>query len=264
MGHFYPTSFDPAEYLGLDDRSIDEDSTWGKWFRGDEPRFPRQFARYCYWHLDDALHCYVDWNKQYEWPKEYRGDSDHYQERFREAFAASCQTVSELVDQLWVTQPYAFDSLMFDRFGSPDLDTKFVVQTLSAYCVKCFDDGILALLENSSIKATMAFSFAFKALELVHEYRDGSKGGSEVGTNLIEKQVRSSIGKKGALAKLARDPKQNEKAFVYECWDAWQKKIDSYESKAAFARDMLSKCEYLTSQKKIEDWCREWEARNGT
>ena len=33
---------------------------------------------------------------------------------------------------------------------------------------------------------------------------------------------------------------------------------DRYKSKAAFARDMLEKCEHLTSTKKIEDWCREW------
>lgn len=64
---------------------------------------------------------------------------------------------------------------------------------------------------------------------------------------------------KAVLSKLANDPKQGEKAFVRECWQAWDKKPDFYKSKAEFARDMLTKCEHLKSQKKIEDWCREWE-----
>lgn len=63
---------------------------------------------------------------------------------------------------------------------------------------------------------------------------------------------------KGARAKLANDPKQNEKAFVRECWIKWQKNADSYSSQAACARDMLNKCESLISQPKIEAWCREW------
>ena len=38
-----------------------------------------------------------------------------------------------------------------------------------------------------------------------------------------------------------------------------KKKPESYKSKAAFAKDMLTKCEKLDSQKVIEDWSRAWE-----
>lgn len=62
-----------------------------------------------------------------------------------------------------------------------------------------------------------------------------------------------------AIEKLKRDPKQREKLFVLECWTDWQQNSSNYKSKAAFARDMLNKCEHLTSQKKIEDWCRKLE-----
>lgn len=65
-----------------------------------------------------------------------------------------------------------------------------------------------------------------------------------------------------AALRHANDPKQQEKSFIYSCWQGWQEKPDSYKSKAAFARDMLTKCEKLKSQKKIEDWCREWEKAN--
>jgi hypothetical protein len=64
---------------------------------------------------------------------------------------------------------------------------------------------------------------------------------------------------RGAIEKNKRDPKQKEKTFILECWQQWQQSPISYPSKAAFARDMLTKCEYLKNQKKIEDWCREWE-----
>ncbi len=72
--------------------------------------------------------------------------------------------------------------------------------------------------------------------------------------------ARRQLAYEGAIEKLRRDPKQREKAFVRECWEKWQQKLDAYRSKAAFARDMLNKCEHLESAKKIEDWCRQWEA----
>jgi hypothetical protein len=65
--------------------------------------------------------------------------------------------------------------------------------------------------------------------------------------------------KAGAKAKLSNDERQSEKVFVLSCWKSWRQNPPSYKSKAAFARDMLDKCQHLTSQKKIEDWCREWE-----
>ncbi|WP_321808080.1 hypothetical protein [Burkholderia sp. BCC1993] len=69
----------------------------------------------------------------------------------------------------------------------------------------------------------------------------------------------TSLARKGGFARHANDPKQTEKAFVRQCWTDWQMRSDSYSSKAAFARDMLTKCEHLTSTKVIEDWCREWD-----
>jgi len=56
-----------------------------------------------------------------------------------------------------------------------------------------------------------------------------------------------------------KDPKQTEKLFIKECWNDWSDDPRKYKSKAEFARDMLEKCENLSSQKIIEDWCREWE-----
>lgn len=75
-------------------------------------------------------------------------------------------------------------------------------------------------------------------------------------------QAKSELAKFAVQSKLAADPKQIEKKFVYQCWQDWQKKPDSYNGKAAFARDMLAKYESLKSQPVIEGWCRDWEKAN--
>lgn len=72
-------------------------------------------------------------------------------------------------------------------------------------------------------------------------------------------QKKSFAARRAAKERLKRDPKQREKKFVLDCWVEWQAKPSNYLSKAEFARDMLQKCTYLKSNKKIEDWCREWE-----
>ena len=77
-------------------------------------------------------------------------------------------------------------------------------------------------------------------------------------------EIRSLIGRSGALQKLANDPKQRDKLIVRECWENWQIEPNNYESKAAFARDMLDKFSTLKSQPVIERWCRQWEMENDT
>ena len=75
-----------------------------------------------------------------------------------------------------------------------------------------------------------------------------------------EKELLSMIGKRAVRVQLANDPKQKAKAFILECWQVWQEEPERYKTKAAFAKAMLKQdqCKQLQSQKKIEDWCREW------
>lgn len=72
------------------------------------------------------------------------------------------------------------------------------------------------------------------------------------------------MARSGAIAMLAIDPKQKDKAIVRRCWDAWQKNPDDYERKADFARDMREQFPKLKSQPVIERWCREWERETKT
>lgn len=85
------------------------------------------------------------------------------------------------------------------------------------------------------------------------DIRGSNMGLADIGS------LMSELGRKGALALHENDPRQREKTFVKECWNAWQAHPENYPGKAAFARDMLSKCESLKSQTVIERWCRAWE-----
>lgn len=62
-----------------------------------------------------------------------------------------------------------------------------------------------------------------------------------------------------AKKKSETDPKQQAKISVKAYWSRWQKEPTLYIKKSNFAKDMLEKHETLVSQKKIEDWCRDWE-----
>lgn len=86
--------------------------------------------------------------------------------------------------------------------------------------------------------------------------------GNEIGfaeALISEKTNKSRVMSNYANLRIIKDPKQADKMFVFECWQAWQTKPTQYTSKAEFARDMLDKCEYLKRTKTIEDWCRDWE-----
>jgi hypothetical protein len=258
MSNYYPKNFDPAEYLGFDGSMFDEadsDSKWAMWCNGSDPKFPKEFALFCWWHVFDALDTFVSWKDTGEWQNEYRGGGKLAETRFRKELNKRFKAVATIAGEAWKTQPFALES-SFEFSAENESREKTSIQMMCAYSIKCFDDGISGLLESNPTKASMAFAFAIRSLEIAHEYRDGSDSAG--------KRSRQCQARAGAKAKLANDPKQTEKYFVRECWGAWQQKPDSYKGKAEFARDMLTKCEYLTSQKKIEDWCREWEKENVT
>lgn len=77
------------------------------------------------------------------------------------------------------------------------------------------------------------------------------------------REVRKRLAYEGAVARHQKDPKQAEKVFIFDCYQEWRCNPGKYKSKADFARDMLDKCQHLTSQKKIEDWVRLWNRTAG-
>lgn len=105
----------------------------------------------------------------------------------------------------------------------------------------------------------------WETLFWMRAYLDATAGDDESSLQKQERELqvvrlaRSEQARKGAAARIAKDPKQEEKKMVHECWQEWQRHPARYSGKAQFARDMLAKYENLKSQTVIERWCRFWE-----
>lgn len=128
----------------------------------------------------------------------------------------------------------------------------------------------------------LAICYLFAAFENIDHalidimINDDGVGGAIIAANCLSnfliyskaeinvQEMRSKMAKEAAQMRIKNDPKQHEKQFIKECWQQWQADSGLYKSKAAFARDMMNKVEHLTSSKKIEDWCREWEKETTT
>jgi len=124
--------------------------------------------------------------------------------------------------------------------------------------VDFLDFMVLYFLVSASVATAkkqiqVAFEMLFESAE-AHRLSDITQTADSAGKDFF-----SRLGLRGAKERHARDPKQTERNFVFECWKEWKQKPDLYKSKASFARDMLEKCEKLESPKVIEDWCREWD-----
>jgi hypothetical protein len=118
-------------------------------------------------------------------------------------------------------------------------------------CLEEIDFALKGLaLHQDHLQAVISATLAFANFQVI-----------SAGHNVLQ-QARSELALRAARERHSRDPKQVERNFVFECWKEWKRKPASYKGKAAFARAMLDKCEYLTSQKNIEDWCRLWEGKH--
>lgn len=131
-------------------------------------------------------------------------------------------------------------------------------------------DNIFTLLDDAVELAKAISSYlnssgnevreiAANTLDEFEKFKSLSEMHTELTFSWGRKFQKENQARENALKRLASDPKQKDKEFVKSCWEAWQENKNNYASKAAFSRDMLEKCEHLTSQKKIEDWCRTWE-----
>ncbi|MEM8510923.1 hypothetical protein RCH14_000214 [Massilia sp. MP_M2] len=115
----------------------------------------------------------------------------------------------------------------------------------------------------SDIKASGFSKDTISLLMAAHRFLHAAEISiSEFNREGLLKHANSETARKRANLRHEKDPKQADRHFVFNCWKEWRKKPETYKGKAAFARDMLDKCENLESQKVIEDWCRRWETEN--
>jgi hypothetical protein len=149
----------------------------------------------------------------------------------------------------------------FVDYGKPE---SWSLDEIFAYRYRCvFTSLELCLLTYRKDKSRCIFELAEAA--------------ANVSAMMIEKPLdiesmraaRSELGKKANQVKLVKDPKQADKAQVFECWLAWKRNpLDhfgkpKYKNNEAFANDML-KFEHLGSTQVIARWCRAWKKESPT
>jgi len=78
-----------------------------------------------------------------------------------------------------------------------------------------------------------------------------------IGRSSIKSSVQHSV--EANEAKLKTDPKQEAKALIHVCWEAWQNNLDDYTDKTDFARDMKVQFPILKNIVSITRWCTSWE-----
>jgi hypothetical protein len=114
--------------------------------------------------------------------------------------------------------------------------------------LKKVDEAILSVMcggNGTACHAVVALE-SLKAGEALENYSD------------TKRQTFSDWGRRARAKSLEVDPRQKEKLFIRDCWSEWQKQPSNYRSKAAFAKDVIEKCQFLVSTKVVENWCREW------
>ncbi len=123
---------------------------------------------------------------------------------------------------------------------------------IAAALLRRIDDAVLsALMDNAGLIENV--------VEIV-ELRDRLKlpPKHQFALDAAVGAARKQIGKAGAAAKLAKDPKQVAKIAVRECWELWQKNPRRYKGPTEFSSDMLKKFEELKSIDVVMRWNREW------
>ena len=138
------------------------------------------------------------------------------------------------------------------RQGTEQTSGKAIVPVEIMYlCVALKEiDGALTLLRRGGEAIA---SYAVAALDCVRTAEALSSG------ETVRRATLTEWARNASTKRLKDDPRQAEKLFIRKCWNDWKISPKIYRSKAAFARDMVDKCEYLKSTKVVEDWCREWE-----
>lgn len=136
--------------------------------------------------------------------------------------------------------------------SSPITDDMVNGTFLEAFCFAC-----LLEIDNTLIGISLgggdSISSALEACEA------NANAEAIASRNDRLQNARKQLAAQAAASRHLKDPRRVEKQRIYKCWLEWRENPDYYTGKADFARQMLDECEHLTSTKKIEDWCRDWE-----
>lgn len=174
---------------------------------------------------------------------------------FRFDLQMKWQTESSYIDP--VKSTYADGSSWTRTFQRPPENAAKAVQDLYERTPATQRNALASLCGAAYMLENASEAFRQGRYRLALFYASSAQTWADSCASQID--IPSDIARRSAEMRRKIDPRTSEKEFVHDCWRRWRLNPDAYRSKAEFARDMLEKCEHLKSQKKIEDWCREWE-----
>jgi hypothetical protein len=221
-----------------------EGTVFQLWQKGSDPRIDTDFIALAWRAINGAISNFcVDERYIFDHGDELMNDVGDCLKLTHDLIPKASVNFHPLDFEVYVAD-YEFPQYMFGE--SLEFDG---LRLMSAFTIICVDKAISALLEKNAKESAKLALYIGVSMIILKEY---------------EESDHSVSSRNSAYARYAKDPKQKEKIFIFELWEKWQAQPKQYKSKASFARAMLEKCEHLTSQKKIEDWCREWEAEAKT
>lgn len=117
------------------------------------------------------------------------------------------------------------------------------------------DDAVLGSLDGDAAGVTANVLDAAWLLEQVE-----APGRIELAATALAIGIDRRRASERARTRHARDPKRQAREFVRECWLAWRRQPNQYQSAAAFSRAMLDKQpDLLKSEVVIARWVRAWD-----
>jgi len=176
----------------------------------------------------------------------------YYLDHVRIALIGSGLSIKEVVEQV---SEIGFLTSQFNLTGGDEMIKKKEIPSLPHtkaghffhYANAYSNDAVRAENDN---QMNLAWSYITSAA-----YYEGAFVAAT--TSLMRRRIQAY---ESAMKKLTTDSdgKQNAKAIIKKEWEKWQKKPNSYPSKAAFARAMLGSYTNLESHRVIERWCKGW------
>jgi len=197
------------------------------------------------------------WNAAFDWFEvdigEGNKDASAYEDATPIVAAESREWADTAIDGLSSSPANLKVEYFKKKFDCEVLDLDSSLKSLALYWLHQAD------IEMGKGNSKQSFDLIHEAYSVMAR-REGIEDwytGKEFGSS----QSKTEQAIKSATVRHRDDPKRKEKQIIFECWNDWQSKPYKYRTKAEFARTMLVTCKHLSSQKKIEDWCREWGAK---
>jgi len=184
---------------------------------------------------------------------------EDYHEHWRAVSELSKIRLDELVNAngesaLTDPAPITGEYIAYDMYRRPgkELDLQDTC-LVTSHLFSCFVqiDNALTHLKSGTAGAVDAGVAAAKQLERAKALFRGSE--------TVKDTLRGAASSAASKAALARHDRNNvDRKIVQDCHEEWRSKPTRYPSIAAFARDMIGKCEKVKDTRTIERWVREW------